>query len=692
MKRRKIQKESFITSPVGRLVQWGVALTLWGALLATFIVLWYAREIPQITQQATFERRPSVTVLANDGSVITRYGDMKGETLSVNDLPPHLIQAILAVEDRRFYYHFGIDPIGLTRAVVINAFKGRVAQGGSTLTQQLAKNLFLSHERTYKRKIQEAILALWLEWHLTKDEILSAYLNRVYMGGGAYGVEAAARIYFDKSAKNLTIEESATLAGLLKAPSRYSPKANPKESRQRTQLVLSLMKDAGYLDDNAKISKSSFRPDEEITPASISNRYFADWARETVSTLIPTPKQDIVIETTLDPYIQAKTGDIIHRYVTENSEKAKFNQGAAVILRADGSIVAMVGGADYRTSEFNRVTRAMRPPGSSFKPIVYLAALENGLSMDTLILDAPITINGYSPHNFGGKYYGEVSLIKALTLSLNTVSVQLGYQVGMGRVIGAARRLGIDVNLQPDLALTLGAQGIPMLEMAGAYTVIANGGYATEPYGIRRIRDKTGKVLWQRKQSDAPAVFAGQPIFEIQQMMKSVAKYGTGQGAQGPYEVAGKTGTSQDYRDIWFSGFTNQYVGSVWFGNDNNTPMRAGTTGGSYSARAWRDIMTSAQADPSPPPSNGYRTFANGVGFQGLLQDLLSSPPDIDPTLGAEAEGPVVLQHPNAPPQDGASSLSTIGTEARQRLYQLLDRIQPAPTPPDNNGSHRLNE
>jgi penicillin-binding protein 1A len=311
---------------------------------------------------------------------------------------------------------------------------------------------------------------------------------------------------------------------------------------------------------------------------------------------------------------------------------------------------------------------------------------------DTIVMDAPVTINGYSPRNFGGEYYGEVSLIKALTLSLNTISVQLGYQVGMGRVIGAARRLGIDTDLQPDLSLTLGAQGIPMLEMAGAYTVMANGGYATEPYGIRRIRDKSGKVLWQRKAVDAPAVFAGQPIFEIQQMLKSVTRYGTGQAAQGPYDVAGKTGTSQDYRDIWFSGFTNQYVGSVWFGNDNNTPMRGGTTGGSYSARAWRDIMTAAQADPSPPPSNGYRTFANGVGFQGLLQELLSSPPDIDPDIGASAEGPVVLQHPNMPATEGTKSLTEIGTEARQRLNQLFERIEPAQTPSDAVGADRLNE
>ncbi|MES2729225.1 MAG: PBP1A family penicillin-binding protein [Pseudomonadota bacterium] len=692
MARRKTQKLPRIATPVGRLVQWGIALALWGVLLVCLILLWYAREIPAITQQATFERRPSVTVLANDGSVITRYGDMKGETLSVDDLPPHLVQAILAVEDRRFYYHFGIDPIGLTRAIVTNFFKGHVAQGGSTITQQLAKNLFLSHERTYKRKIQEAILAFWLEWHLTKDDILSAYLNRVYLGGGAYGVEAASRVYFDKSAKQLTIEEAATLAGMLKAPSRYSPKANPKESRARTQVVLSAMHDAGYLRKDTKLSKTSFRPDQEITAASISNRYFADWARETVSGLIPTPTDDIVIETTLDPYIQAKAGEVINRYVTENADKAKFSQGAAVILRADGSIVAMVGGSDYRESEFNRATKAMRPPGSSFKPVVYLAALENGLGMDTMVMDAPVTINGYHPRNFGGQYYGEVSLIKALTLSLNTVSVQLGYQVGMGRVIGAARRLGIDTPLQPDLALTLGAQGIPMLEMAGAYTVMANGGYATEPYGIRRIRNKSGKTLWQRQKTDAPAVFAGEPIFEIQQMMKSVTKYGTGQAAQGPYDVAGKTGTSQDYRDIWFSGFTSQYVGSVWFGNDNNTPMRGGTTGGSYSARAWRDIMTLAQSDPSPPPSNGYRTFANGVGFSGLLQQLLSSPPDIDPAIGAAAEGPVVLQHPNAQPQGVEEQPAGIGTQARQRLYQLLEHIQPAPSPPDSSESRRLNE
>jgi penicillin-binding protein 1A len=658
-------------SPFWMLVQWGVAAALWGVLIIVLVMVWYAREIPQITQKATFDRRPSVTILANDGSVIARYGDLKGQALSIDDLPPHVVQAILAIEDRRFYYHFGLDPIGLIRAMVVNTAEGRVAQGGSTITQQLAKNLFLSQERTYKRKIQEAILSIWLEKNLTKDEILSAYLNRVYMGGGAYGVEAASRVYFDKSARELTLNEAAMLAGLLKAPTKYSPKNHPEAAQERAKVVLAAMKKAGYLDKNMKLANGAFRPEDELPDASA--RYFADWARDNVSKLIEQPETDITVETTLDPDVQKVVGATITEFVEKNGEHAKFTQGAAVVLRADGSVVAMTGGKDYNESEFNRATSALRPPGSSFKPIVYLTALENGMTLGSVIHDAPISIAGYRPQNFGGKYYGDVTLAEALTLSLNTVSVQLGYNVGMGRVVGAARRMGITADLQPDLSLALGAHGVPMIQMAGAYTVIANGGYATEPYGIRKITDKSGKVLWQKGRIEAPVVFPGDAIFELQQMMKAVVIYGTGQGAQGPYEAAGKTGTSQDYRDIWFSGFTGQYVGSVWFGNDNNSPMRGGTTGGSYSARAWRQIMTGAQADKSPSPTNGYRTFSANGGFRGFLTKLLDAPPAIDPALGAAAEG---AAPGSVVPQQGRA-----GTVQRQQQNQE-EWPDPGSTPP----------
>lgn len=631
-------------SPLRSLVKWVFVAGLWIGLFVVMILAWYARELPSIIENPQFQPKASITVLDNKGEVIGRYGDIKGQSLSIQDMPKHLIDAILSIEDRRFYYHFGIDPIGLLRAFVVNTMHGDVRQGGSTITQQLAKNLFLSHERTYKRKIQEALLALWLEHELTKDEILAAYLNRVYMGAGTYGVDAASKVYFKKSARDLTIKESAMLAGLLRAPSRYSPNSDYKASIERAKVVVAAMVDAGHLtkDEADQVFKKKSKTPNSYTSEGESTRYYADWIVDQVSDLIGTPEGDIVVETTLDSDIQIKTAKIIADMVEKNRGKLNVTQGAAIVMRPDGSVVTMVGGIDYRKSQFNRAGQGMRQPGSSFKPIVYLAALESGYSAASVVNDAPVAIGSYTPQNFGGKYYGDITLTGALTLSLNSVAVNLARNVGVDHVINVARRLGITSTLEPNLSLALGSNEVPMLEMASAYTTISNGGFLVKAHGIKTIKTEDGKKLYEYKPKEAQRNFRGSDIGQLTAMMQSVVQHGTGMGAAGPFFAAGKTGTSQDYRDAWFDGFTDDYTAIVWFGNDNNQSMK-NVTGGALPARAWREIITVAKADPTPSQYTLSRSYDITDEFTDMLSRLTS---DGAPLTGADGQ-PLDLTNPD---------------------------------------------
>lgn len=605
------------------IIKWTFVLALWGGIALALVLAWFARELPEITESMIFDRRPTITIKANDDTIIDRYGDIKGETVSVKDLPPYVVNAVLATEDRRFYNHFGVDPFGILRAMGVNMVRGGYVQGGSTITQQLAKNLFLSRERTLKRKVQEAMLAVWLETKLSKDEILSAYLNRVYLGAGAYGVDAAARIYFNKPAKELTVREAATLAGLLKAPSRYSPSSNPSMSAQRTRVVLNSMYEAGFLEKAEFQKLDKLPPSPPRKPSSGDTiRYFTDYIVGQVEGLIGTPESDIVVETTLDRDVQATAEASITKAVLTYGENYRMSQGAALVMGLDGSIVAMVGGRDYDLSEYNRVTSALRSPGSSFKPIVYLSALEHGWSPQSTIMDAPITEGKYRPKNYGGEYYGEVTLTQALTRSLNTVSVNLMRSVGPQDVIGLARRLGITANLEPNLSLALGANGIPMMEMVTAYATIGRGGVAVEPFAVTKITDVEGNVLYEApKERSARQVVNRGFVSQLTGMMQSVVQYGTGQAAQGPYTAAGKTGTSQEFRDAWFIGFTNSYAAAVWVGNDDNSPMKR-VTGGMVPAPVWRDIMTTA----SSKPTKRYYTVqdvASDFSFNDLIGRIM---------------------------------------------------------------------
>lgn len=604
--------------------KWMLVLGIWAALALAGVFAWFGRELPSITQQMEFERRPTITILANDGSVIDRYGDIKGETVSVKDLPPYVSQAILAIEDRRFYYHFGVDPIGILRAFTVNIAEGDLVQGGSTITQQLAKNLFLSRDRTLKRKIQEALLALWLEHKLTKDEILSAYMNRVYLGGGAYGIDAAANIYFNKPARELTVREAATIAGLLKAPARYSPSANPSLSAQRTRVVLKAMEDAGYITSAEYKNLEKLPPSPPRKPSSGDTiRYFTDYVVGQVEGVLGVPTEDIIVQTTLDKDIQSQAEMSITKALLTYGETYKVTQGASVVMSLDGAIVAMVGGRDYDVSEYNRATSALRSPGSSFKPIVYLSALEHGWNPNSTIIDAPITEGKYRPQNYGNEYFGEVTLTQALTRSLNTVAYQLIKDVGPDSVIGLARRLGITANLEPNLSLALGSNGVPMIEMATAYATLGRGGVAVEPFSIVNIKRPDGTVLFEQPQiRDARQVVSRGLVYQLTGMMQSVVQYGTGQAAQGPYVAAGKTGTSQDFRDAWFIGFTPQYAAAVWVGNDDNSSMRR-VTGGMIPASVWRDIMTVAVSKPAPTYYT-VNNISNDFSFSDLIGSLLS--------------------------------------------------------------------
>lgn len=593
-RKTKKQKRSFI----GGLIKWCFVLALWVGIIGVLTLAWFAKDLPDIAAEAGFERRPSITVKDAQGNTIARYGEVKGESLLVSDLPDHLSWAVLAVEDRRFYSHPGLDPIGLLRAAFTNARAGHIVQGGSTITQQLAKNLFLSHERTYKRKIQEAMLAFWLEYELSKDEILSAYLNRVYLGGGTYGVDAASQLYFKKSAKDINMRESAILAGMLKAPSRFSPIKNPGLANERADIVLRSMADAGYITTDSAQSLSNPAPRPPRKPeGGNAVRYFSDWILEGLDELIGVPEEDLIIETTLDSRVQDNAASAIAKTIRRFGPDRDMSQGAMIVMGLDGRILAMVGGKDYNQSQFNRATQAKRQPGSSFKPFVFLTAVEQGWAPDDLIWDKPVEkreFGSYKPKNFANEYYGEVPIETALTFSMNTAAVRLMKEVGTGDVINTARRLGIISNLEPDLSLSLGSSAVSMLELTTAYGALATGGLSVYPYGITKITDKNGRIYYQRQRTtSARRSIKTADVRAMNQMMRSVVEFGTGQAAQIGSPVAGKTGTSQNSVDAWFTGYTDKLVAAVWFGNDDNTPMK-GVTGGSFPARVWGGVVGSS--------------------------------------------------------------------------------------------------
>ncbi len=595
-------------SPMGRLVYWGGVLGVWGLIFAVVFLAVFARGLPDTSTLDAIERIPGVTYLDRNGVLIAARGSEQSPPIELETLPDYVPAAFIAVEDRRFYHHPGFDPIGMVRAMVANMRAGRVVQGGSTLTQQLVKNLFLTPDQTMRRKVQEIMLAVWLELRFSKEEILELYLNRVYFGAGAYGIEAAAQRYFDKSANELTIGEAALLAGLLKAPSRYSPLSETERAAARADVVLNEMEEAGVI-------TAEQREQAVLEPVRVSRtlatqhaQYFVDWLDREVQALIGETRADLIVETTLDLTLQAQAERAVRNIIERDGERG-VEQAALVAVDGEGRVRAMIGGASYADSQFNRAVDARRQAGSAFKPFVYLAAMEAGYTPDTPVNDEPVTIGNWSPRNYDGTFRGRMTMSQAVAQSTNTVAAYVADRVGRDRVASAARRLGItsNVNLQP--AMALGAVEVSPLEMAQSYAAFANGGRRARAHGITRIRTRDGQTLYERRDGEGSVqVINNPPLYYMNQMLRGVISGGTARAAaiEG-YDLAGKTGTTSDYKDAWFVGYTGGFVTAVWVGRDDNTPMRR-VTGGGAPAAIWRQFMAAAlprlnvQEIPDGPP------------------------------------------------------------------------------------------
>ena len=571
-----------------------------GALGAMFI--YYTVVFPDPLSMRPKERGPIVRILAQDGSVLSERGARR-DYMPLDLLPRRVSDAVVATEDRRFYDHWGLDPAGVVRAAFANLRAGRFEQGGSTLTQQLAKNLFLTPERTLARKVEELVLAFWLELRLSKSDILELYLNRVYFGGGAYGIEAAAQRYFAKSARELTLAEAAIIAGLLKAPSKYAPSSSPAHALARGHSVLAKMRAAGFITEEqeaeAKRTQVGFSSWKRQTEPAGTD-YAADFALEQLAALVGEPSEAVVVETTLDAMVQRRASDIVERELSQQGESLAASQAALVVLANDGAIRALVGGRSHSESQFNRAVKARRQPGSAFKPFVYLAALEAGFIPDNTVYDLPLSVGGWAPRNDNGRYAGAVTLRQGLAQSINTVAVRLLLDTGAGRVAAAARRLGIRSPLRKEASLALGTSEVSLLELTGAYGAFANGGYTIAPYAIRQVRTGAGRILYTRQAPKPAPSISSAHVAAMNDMLTATLVSGTGRRAALPtFPAAGKTGTSQDFRDAWFVGYTAYLTAGVWVGNDNGRAMNR-VTGGSLPADIWRQVMLAAHEGKAP--------------------------------------------------------------------------------------------
>ena len=629
---------------------WAFVLGIWVAIGVTAIVAYYGARMPNASTWAIPDRPPNVRIVSVNGHLMANRGVTGGEALSLSEMSPYIPEAVMAIEDRRFYYHFGVDPIGLTRAVVTNVLSGHTIQGGSTLTQQLAKNLFLSPDRTIERKVQEVLLAFWLEHKFTKDQILEMYLNRVYFGSGAYGVEAASRRYFGKSARNVTLSEAALLAGLLKAPSRLSPARDPEAAEARAQVVLGAMREAGFISDSESATAMTAPPVRAKSYWTGSENYVADYVMQMLPDLIGGEiKQDLVVDTTIDFGLQRDAETAIRDELAEKGEKSGVSEGALVSIDGTGAIRAMIGGRNYADSQYNRAALAKRQPGSAFKPFVYAAALEQGRTPFSVRNDAPVKIGKWTPENYDNKYRGEVTLATALEKSLNTIAAQLVMEVGPKNVVKMAHRLGIESPLQANASIALGTSEVTLTELTAAYAPFMNGGWKATPHVIKRVSTLDGKVLFENTYENPPRVIRPEVVSMMNQMLVGVIDNGTGKRAKlDGWQAAGKTGTTQSYRDALFVGYTANLATGVWFGNDDGTPMKR-VTGSGLPAETWHAFMTAAHKGlaptvlpyyaPLPPVTLG--SDGDVVAGGERLENGFPPPPVSEQTGSTRSDGPV---------------------------------------------------
>jgi penicillin-binding protein 1A len=624
-------------SGIGRLIYWGAVLALWAVIGAIGTLIWIGIHLPPIQSLEIPKRPPSVLILGANGATLATRGDMGGAAVPLRELPDYVPKAFIAIEDRRFYSHHGVDPWGIMRAVIKDVVRRGASQGASTITQQLAKNLFLTQERTVSRKLQEVALAFWLEHKFSKAEILELYLNRVYFGSGAYGVEAAAQRYFGKSARQLTLAEAAMLAGLVQSPSRLAPSHNPDGAERRARLVLADMAEQKLIGaDAARLALAN--PARAKKPAGAgSDNYVADWVMDAVDDLVGRFDQDIVVETSIDPVLQDAAEHALVDALAQKGEKLGIGEGALVAMTPDGVVRALIGGKSYAESQFNRAIAAKRQPGSAFKPFIYLTALEHGLTPDTVREDAPIAVKGWKPENYEHEYLGPVTLTQALANSLNTVSVRLTLEVGPAAVIRTAYRLGITSKLEPNASIALGTSEVSPLELVSAYAPFANGGFAVAPHVIERVRGADGKPLYARATQALGRIVDARYVAMMNSMMHETLVGGTARRADLPgWPAAGKTGTSQDFRDAWFVGYTSHLVAGVWLGNDDNSPTRK-AVGGGLPVEIWSRFMKAAHQGVAP-------SALPGVGSAGWL----SAAPQPQNTAPAGAPAAAGARSPQA--------------------------------------------
>ena len=590
-------------------------------LLPSFLGLFAAPLDPSINLYAV-NRPIAFTFLDAEGDDVGHRGAVVGERLKLEDMPPYLPAAFIAMEDRRFYSHNGIDPRGLLRALFLDLRAGHWVAGGSTIAQQTAKIVYTHQERTVSRKLTELMDAAGLEKSLSKKQILALYLNRIYLGSAAYGVDGAAHVYFGVSARHLSLAQAAMLAALTKAPSVFSPRRDLQAAQQRASLVLDSMVETGAI-TAAEATEARAHPANVMDRTETDARnYFLDIAADQAKGLAQAaPNQDLIVHTTLEPRLQEGARRAVTRVIDRYGKHDRVHQAAVVMMKPDGAVTALLGGVDYQGSSFNRATQAHRQPGSSFKPFVYLTALEQGISPWDERDDQAVDIDGYKPQNFGGHYYGTLDLADALAHSVNTITVNLGQEVGIKNVVATAKRMGIASPLEANASLALGTSEVTPLELTGSYAVFANGGLRVAPYFVTEVDTEGGKVLYRRVPPRPERIIASSVNRDLVAMLWNVMVAGTGTSASlAPREAAGKTGTTQNSQDAWFVGFTTDYVTGVWVGNDDNSPTR-GVTGGTLPAQIWKSAMLTAEKglplkplDRSPPqPPNEPALFASGT-------------------------------------------------------------------------------
>ena len=628
-------------------------LIAWLAIFGAAFWAHFLSDLPPVKNFLTAAPARDVTILDDHGRTIARRGMTREAVVQVEDLPRYVPDAFIAIEDRRFREHMGLDPIGMVRAGLENMLAGHVVQGGSTLTQQLAKNLYLDPNRTFDRKVQEAMLAIYLESHYSKNQILTLYLNRVYFGAGTYGIEAAAEKFFGKHAGELGLTEAAMLAGSVKAPTRYNPLSDTDASLARADVVLAAMQEAGFINASEHAQAVANRPRIVSSAGTPASGYFADWVIAQLDGILGAGREPVTVETSFD----LDTQGMAERAVTEGldtlGDKYRASQSALVAMTPDGAIRAMVGGRSYAQSSFNRASDAVRQPGSAFKPFVYLTAFEHGHTPNDMMNDGPVNIHGWRPSDFEGEYQGEITLTKAFAESSNSVAAQLTDEVGAKAVVSTAKRLGIDTPLQAVASLALGTSGVTPLQLTGAYAAFANGGNRVKPFAILRIRTMRGKILYQRKTETEEPVISPANEAAMTGMMTEVVLTGTGKSARlADRPTAGKTGTTQDFHDAWFVGFTADLVTGVWVGNDNSAPMKK-ATGGTLPAHIFHGFMEDTE---------------QGLPVKPLAGSLVLA-------AAEQAQEAAPVAPPASPPADVPASMPAPAAKDKDPFQQILDDL-----------------